>query len=653
MKEKISKDYSNETIVIDFNPWLYPAEKDLVSVFFEDLSKNLKKYDSTLAKSIIDYSKTLSAFGTTETRLVSSILDLTRHESSLREKKQQIINAINHINRKIVVFIDDLDRLDSKELMEILKLIRNSSDFPYMYFIAAYDRSYLLNCLSSIIPNKENSYMDKIFQQEIPLAEIGINISNYTTIVEQLFKNYFVNYVKGEDIKELSLYLNTSNPDVISLALNSQVLTPTFVLNSIREVKRLSNRFRTSYNNLKGEVNVCDLFLLEFLKLRYPLVYDLFVQKKDDFLIQNDKKTDLLVLYREDDLPAGQAKPSDKTDFIDYLTNHKKQYFITDLDIELINRILNGMFPKDTSKGRMFRGIQDINYIEHYLNPTNLLKKYNIKNHTSLFDNWLDNIISNNDLSKIKSEIYLRAHSDPKGLISCFAYCRIGDINNKIKLIRAALYFLSLDTPVTLSSIFSEILDLSRTSTILPEDKETIKKDIIEYGYNRVILKDLYHLRGRYLTQFLGYAPKQDLLFTPNEIDDITIQLFKDCINRNTNNMIEIINCFQLVLPKTRKNFINCPEGNQTIIDEFLRIMKEHISNHFIDFIQCVIIKTGANEYRLDNDLINLLYSWEDFSELINKNGSKELKEFFDKYSQNKYKKSVTIKFEQLKSILR
>lgn len=79
-------------IIIDFNPWMYAAGKDLVTAFFDELSKELKQYDRSLAKNLIDYSKLLSAFDTTETKLISSLLDLIQHDdSSLKEKKNRYL----------------------------------------------------------------------------------------------------------------------------------------------------------------------------------------------------------------------------------------------------------------------------------------------------------------------------------------------------------------------------------------------------------------------------------------------------------------------------------------------------------------------------------------------------------------------------------
>ena len=57
-----------------------------------------------------------------------------------REKLQEGISAIG---KKIVVLIDDLDRLTVDEIMEVLKLITKNAAFKDTVFITTYDKKYI------------------------------------------------------------------------------------------------------------------------------------------------------------------------------------------------------------------------------------------------------------------------------------------------------------------------------------------------------------------------------------------------------------------------------------------------------------------------------------------------------------------------------
>ncbi len=268
MKARINEhrgenDYSN-SIVLNFNPWIYANDKDLVSVFFEELSKCLKRYDLTLAKDIIDYSKMLSSFNTAESKLMASLIDLGKEKSSLPEKKKKISDALKRIKRRIVVFIDDLDRLDADEIMEMLKLIRNMSDFPYMYFVAAYDRSYLESCLEKKMGIKGPVFLEKIFQHEHRLKSCN------SDSIRDGFLNNLPFYFDGPEKKKLRELLQGN-----LFKLDDSI----GILSNLRESKRAANGVSDEQRTYGLEIKDSSIKLLLYLfKVIYPIVFENFIE---------------------------------------------------------------------------------------------------------------------------------------------------------------------------------------------------------------------------------------------------------------------------------------------------------------------------------------------------------------------------------------
>ncbi|MBR4829715.1 MAG: hypothetical protein IKZ92_07940 [Muribaculaceae bacterium] len=325
-KQKPTSKYDNITI-IDFNPWLYSEENDLVKVFMDELSKNLKQYDLSLAKNIIDYSKLLSAFNTDETKIIASLIDLVHHECTLKEKKQQITEAIKRIQRKIVVFVDDLDRLDANEIMEMMKLIRNISDFPNMYFVAAYDKKYLIHCLNTIMPTKGADFIGKIFQHEYRLPPSS-NIINSIAV-----PGYLEHLLSNDD--HTKLFPKDGDKNQLPKISN------------LREAKRFTNSFSSHYANDMTDNKIKSYYLLEFFKIRYPLAFAFFESNWEMMITETETETETINGSNTYCELYGGISDHSSTNYTKFINNNYKKLGMNDDDKLIVENILSLLFGKN------------------------------------------------------------------------------------------------------------------------------------------------------------------------------------------------------------------------------------------------------------------------------------------------------------------
>lgn len=93
---------------------------------------------------------------------------------SISATKSRLSEEIERLHHPIVVFIDNLDRLEAKELFEVLRIIRNTISFQNLYYIVAYDKNYALQTLEQQGIAEAEHYFEKIFQVEIPLPNPSI-----------------------------------------------------------------------------------------------------------------------------------------------------------------------------------------------------------------------------------------------------------------------------------------------------------------------------------------------------------------------------------------------------------------------------------------------------------------------------------------------
>ena len=317
-------------IVVRFNTWLNNDERSIINSFFDELSKALKPLNKELSQDLIEYAKVLN---TTKSSFTENLLYRfnINHSNSLRTRFDTINEKIKKSGKQIIVFIDDLDRLYEKEIVEILRLIRNSANFANTVFIVAYDRNYVVSALKQANEYRANFYLEKIFQLEIVLP----NFEKY--IVAKELKRVIEPFLTDED----KIIFN----NLLKVKLGDNQFNYS-MLSNIRDINRFANSFRLSYEELKGEINLMDLLNLELLRIKYLGVYDL-LSKKHNLFLENEKMYDtkfyLCLRSRKDE--SDPKKKLDKTALEEHLNTHYTEAGIQRNQILEVIKYVNNIFP--------------------------------------------------------------------------------------------------------------------------------------------------------------------------------------------------------------------------------------------------------------------------------------------------------------------
>lgn len=631
MKCYLESDY---IITIDFNPWLYAAEKDLVTALFDELSNTLKQYDRSLGKKLIDYSKLLSAFGTPETKMISSLLGLARKEDgSLKEKKRQITEAIKKIKKRIVIFIDDLDRLEADEILEMLKLIRNISDFPNMYIVAAYDKAYVIKCIEEKIKFGSINYIDKIFEHEYSLTPCS-NESLRRALVDKLKRGIHLdsdglfNYIMNHDNKVLN------------------------ALSDLREVYRLSNRIVSAYKlsyspeiYSSRRIHKIDLLLFEFFKMKYPVVYSLFEQKWHEILEPDPQvNNSFYKLYRSNNVGG-------YLDFIQYLRYHQKDMCVNEFDINTIDMIFSELFEQqDNGKDEGFR-IRNTKWFNRYLNLTQLK--------TDITEHEFDEVMNKDDFGCIKTafddwsvnksislKYWLENYYKVKMIKS-------KQLKNNIKGIFYALhldykdYYFNYDE---LTQIISQLKKFNEDKENTQTNRDFILDQLTRYGENY------------FLCNYIGYLHKSkkyvEIGISESELIDVQKTLFQDCCKDYIGWVIQDFSAFLRLdeISSNDEKFIDKDDYVNCLIE----IMREYAKDHIVGFVNQLFGKDSTKGliifFRTRRIVVKLVWgSWDGFMEFLSENGYpnqaiEELKNFYRQY-ENKGFKPIEFDFKHIQPV--
>lgn len=237
------------------------------------------------------------AVGTAGVNAVDEIF--AEGSNSIKELRQQLKDLVAEIkiletNRygKIVIYVDDLDRIEPKDAVSILELLKNIFNIQDCVFVLAIDYQVVVKGLHSKFgdPKPENdwefrAFFDKIIQLPFSMPMANYNISNY--VLGLLDK---INFYDGKDELDEELinkFVTKSiggNPRSIKRLINSLALIK--ILNDIEDGDE-------SDGALKDHDAAVVMFAMVCLQIAHPEIYQLFVDNP------NYKNWDDELAYRE------------------------------------------------------------------------------------------------------------------------------------------------------------------------------------------------------------------------------------------------------------------------------------------------------------------------------------------------------------------
>ncbi len=181
----------------------------------------------------------------------------------LEELKQRIGTALISSGKRVVVFIDDIDRLDRREIHAILKLIKLSASFSNTAYVLAFDDEVVAASLGERYgagdPAAGRSFLEKIIQVPLHLPDaeaLDLRTLSFEGVDDVLNENGIA--LAYEDVEA---FVNHFVQGVLP------------ALRTPRQAKRYINAIRFAIPLLKDEVHIVDQLLIEGLRSAFPNLY--------------------------------------------------------------------------------------------------------------------------------------------------------------------------------------------------------------------------------------------------------------------------------------------------------------------------------------------------------------------------------------------
>ncbi len=183
----------------------------------------------------------------------------------LKDEKEKLQHELGRLSRKVVVFIDDLDRLEPAEACEVLRLVRAVADFPNIVYVLCYSRPIVARNLAvalGIENAKGEEFIEKIVQATftIPQPEAFDLRRMFRRELQQLFPSIVAN----EDPSNRRMQERLAA--VIDIEGGRTLRTP-------RHVVRTINALRFYATPVLEQIDLPDMVWLQLIRVRCLALY--------------------------------------------------------------------------------------------------------------------------------------------------------------------------------------------------------------------------------------------------------------------------------------------------------------------------------------------------------------------------------------------
>lgn len=348
-------------VIVKFDPWDYDNEKSLLKGLVDEIFYSMGiDYDvesiNSMVESLIDV-----IFYTSDTPFYKI---LKNNSSSTRDKlkvEKKINDYLVKHDKRLLLVIDNLDRIDSDKINFIIRCIESILEFKSTICVLLYDEILLENSLRRKFgwEDEEIHYMEKVIQ-----LKFDVPIMDEDSLDEILGK--ISNNVILDNNTKLSTLLSGEKQ-----------------FKDVRDFKRFLNNIFVSFNGMSEKINTNDLLKLEYIRINNPSLYYSIWDYKTYF-ISDDRQYDIK-LYEPDYKGYNEAAKNFFTHFFENINNEKYKDILKELFPNVVNffekkDVINssGRGKEEYQKGIRERRIYNTRYFDLYFTKSsNIFVKIN------------------------------------------------------------------------------------------------------------------------------------------------------------------------------------------------------------------------------------------------------------------------------------
>jgi len=286
-----------KVIVVNFKTSLPGDDLTLASTLFNSLAKELHRrfFVTRLGNILRKLARKFSGLVPSVPSGLKELFADASQEAELRELTAKLEQLPIH---RVVVLLDDMDRMQANELRTLLKIIRTADSYPKLSFVCAFNKRALVDVLirhqmieritlrlaaagpsstqrgsiqgslsGEVTADDTRSgyeYLEKFFPVQVPVPKL--DDSQLSKEFDLRFKDFARHNGLSMTAEETATFDKEFNP----------YWKPLFrpVLNNLRKMNSYFNTLNSSFTLVRREVNVIDFMFVELLRQLDPEIYE-------------------------------------------------------------------------------------------------------------------------------------------------------------------------------------------------------------------------------------------------------------------------------------------------------------------------------------------------------------------------------------------
>lgn len=262
--------------VTEFNCFWFRGEDALATAFLNHLSLILgNECATTIKKMAVQLSKFTPLirgvfnvlpnlpYRSELKTVIDAAEEMLNQKSTMEEMFNGLFEKLNESQNRYLIIIDDMDRLSSKEMLAVFRLLRTVGRLPNLLYLVVFDQNLAKKAVEIEYPSEGRHFLEKIIQASFEVLPPD-SFDLKKTIIRGI-----------KEITEQDEYFDERRFNrVMEAVLLKYIRLP-------RQVVRFQNVIRLTWPAIAHEIDLSDFLAMECIRIYDPEIFSTIAQNKN------------------------------------------------------------------------------------------------------------------------------------------------------------------------------------------------------------------------------------------------------------------------------------------------------------------------------------------------------------------------------------